>query len=121
MIDGSECPAAGNQWPLPNRAEVDEKSFEVEGMVPNEKSQAGFHVDIHQLDNDHIYVFLEGNAVGMAAFADFDVFAKFVSLCQEFVDDRCKPKSIMDWFILQNAKATYAVPEVFLRAFEGEC
>jgi hypothetical protein len=55
----------------------------------------------------------------MAAFANCEVFAKFVTLCQQFLDDGGPQKgTIMDWLISQNGEEAVPIPEAFIRAFE---
>ncbi len=56
-------------------------------------------VDIYQCGSKHIHVVLQGQAEGMAAFDDFDVFAKFIDACQEFLSTRPQiPQSFLDAF-----------------------
>ena len=59
-------------------------------------------IDIYQCGSKHIHVILQGQAEGMAAFADFDVFARFIEACHEFISKREQ------------------VPQAFLDAFEKE-
>jgi len=61
-------------------------------------------VDIYQCGSNHIHVVLQGQAEGMAAFADFKVFAKFIAACQEFI----------------NKNGDIPIPQIFLDAFKHE-
>jgi hypothetical protein len=60
-------------------------------------------VDIYQCGSDHIHVVLQGQAEGIAAFGNFEIFVKFIDACQEFIN-----------------KQTPAVPQAFLDAFDEE-
>ncbi len=60
-------------------------------------------VDIYQCGSDHIHVVLQGQAEGIAAFGNFEIFVKFINACQEFIN-----------------KQSQAVPQVFLDAFDEE-
>ena len=56
-------------------------------------------VDIYQCGSKHIHVILQGEAEGMAAFSDFDVFTKFIEACQEFINKRIPiPQAFLDAF-----------------------
>lgn len=59
-------------------------------------------VDIYQCGSNHIHVVLQGEAEGMAAFSDFEVFTKFIEACQEFIRGRTQ------------------IPQAFLDAFDSE-
>jgi hypothetical protein len=59
-------------------------------------------IDIYQCGSNHVHVILQGQAEGMAAFVDFEVFAKFIEACQQFINRRTQ------------------VPEIFIDAFEKE-
>jgi hypothetical protein len=44
-------------------------------------------------------VILQGQAEGMAAFSNFEVFAKFIEACQEFIDGQNQvPQAFLDAF-----------------------
>jgi hypothetical protein len=60
-------------------------------------------VDIYQCGSNHIHVILQGQAEGMAAFSNFEIFAKFIEACQEFINGQ-----------------TQQVPQAFLDAFNQE-
>ena len=56
-------------------------------------------VDIYQCGSNHIHVILQGQAEGMAAFSNFEVFAKFIEACQEFIDRQTQvPQAFLDAF-----------------------
>jgi hypothetical protein len=56
-------------------------------------------VDIYQCGSNHIHVILQGQAEGMAAFSNFEVFAKFIEACQEFIDGQTQvPQAFLDAF-----------------------
>jgi len=56
-------------------------------------------VDIYQCGSNHIHVILQGQAEGMAAFGNFEVFAKFIEACQEFIDRQTQvPQAFLDAF-----------------------
>lgn len=78
------------------------------------------HVDIYQCAKGHIHVSLRGDAVGLAAFDDSQVFAKFVSLCQDFIKKGDRPETIMEWLIEQNFRYDPPIPEAFLDAFDDD-
>ena len=59
-------------------------------------------VDIYECGSSHIHVILQGQAEGVAAFGNLEIFAKFIEACQEFING-------------QNQ-----VPQVFLDAFNPE-
>ena len=59
-------------------------------------------VDIYQCGSNHIHVVLQGQAEGIAAFGNFEVFVKFIQACQEFISGQTE------------------VPQVFLDAFNTE-
>jgi len=61
-------------------------------------------VDIYQCGSNHIHVVLQGQAEGMAAFGNFEVFVKFIEACQEFINGH-KPAQ---------------VPQAFMDAFKSE-
>ncbi len=60
-------------------------------------------VDIYQCGSSHIHVILRGQVQGEAVFGDFDLFAHFIEVCQDFINNR-KP-----------------IPKVFLDAFDDIC
>ncbi len=56
-------------------------------------------IDIYQCSSKHIHVILEGQAEGMAAFADFDVFSRFIDACHEFISKHQQvPQAFLDAF-----------------------
>ena len=56
-------------------------------------------VDIYQCGSNHIHVVLQGQAEGMAAFGDFEVFSKFIEACEEFIKGRSQvPQAFLDAF-----------------------
>jgi len=69
---------------------------------PKMEPRMDLQVDIYQCGSNHIHVILQGQAEGMAAFADFEVFAKFIEACQQFINRRSQ------------------VPQIFIDAFEKE-
>jgi hypothetical protein len=69
-----------------------------------EEKAMDLQVDIYQCSSNHIHIVLQGQAEGMAAFGDFEVFARFIEACQEFINGH-KPAD---------------VPQVFIDAFERE-
>jgi hypothetical protein len=62
-----------------------------------------FTVNIYQCDKNHIHVVLQGQAVGITTFRDFEAFIRFVEACQEFINGRSPP-----------------IPRAFLEAFKQE-
>jgi hypothetical protein len=84
-----------------------------------------FNIDIYQLKDNRIHVVLRGDAVGMAAFGDPEVFAKFVEACQDFLDktypeDSASAKEIIDRIIEQSRQLPSPIPDVFLDAFADD-
>lgn len=59
-------------------------------------------IDIYQCGSNHVHVILQGQAEGMAAFVDFEVFTKFIEACQQFINKRSQ------------------VPQIFIDAFDKE-
>jgi hypothetical protein len=59
-------------------------------------------VDIYECGSKHIHVILRGQAEGIAAFGNFEMFVKFIKTCQEFIDGQTQ------------------VPQAFLAAFNQE-
>ncbi len=59
-------------------------------------------MDIYQCGSNHIHVVLQGQAEGIAAFGNFEVFVKFIEACQEYINGRTE------------------VPQIFLDAFKAE-
>ena len=59
-------------------------------------------IDIYQCGSNHVPGILQGQAEGMAAFADFEVFARFIEACQQFINRRTE------------------VPQIFIEAFDKE-
>ncbi len=56
-------------------------------------------VDIYQCGSNHIHIVLQGQAEGMAAFGDFEVFTRFIEACQEFIKGRAQvPRAFLDAF-----------------------
>jgi hypothetical protein len=56
-------------------------------------------VDIYQCGSNHIHVVLQGQAEGIAAFGDFEVFVKFIQACQEFINGQTQvPQAFLDAF-----------------------
>ena len=47
-------------------------------------------VDIYQCGSNHIHVILQGQAEGMAAFSNFEVFAKFIEACRSSSTDKLR-------------------------------
>ncbi len=56
-------------------------------------------VDIYQCGSSHVHVVLGGQVQGEAVFGDFDVFARFIEACQEFVNKHSPiPEAFLDAF-----------------------
>jgi len=56
-------------------------------------------VDIYQCGNDHVHVILHGQVQGEAVFGDFEIFAQFIEVCQDFINKRSViPKVFLDAF-----------------------
>ncbi len=56
-------------------------------------------VDIYQCGSDHIHVILQGQAEGIAAFGNFEIFVKFIEACQEFINRQAEvPQAFLDAF-----------------------
>ena len=75
---------------------------------------------IYQCGSKHIHVILQGDAEGMAAFADSEVFASFVKACQEFIRDNSRARNIRGQSAEQNCPLSYPIPDIFLNAFNDE-
>ena len=60
-------------------------------------------VDIYQCGSNHVHVILRGQVQGEAVFDDFDLFARFIEVCQDFINER------------------NTIPKVFLDAFDDMC
>ncbi len=57
------------------------------------------HVDIYQCGNSHVHVILRGQVQGEAIFGDFEVFAQFIAVCQDFVNKHSPvPQAFLDAF-----------------------
>jgi hypothetical protein len=63
-----------------------------------------FQLDIYELDDGHIHVVVRGDAEGMIDFGGSDVFAKFVTRCQEYIKDSRHAKKTMDWLNEQDVQ-----------------
>lgn len=59
-------------------------------------------VDIYQLESGHIHVVPRSFAEGMIDFDNAEAFAKFVTRCQEFIENERHAKKTMDWLEEQN-------------------
>jgi len=56
-------------------------------------------IDIYECGSNHIHVILQGQAEGMAAFGNFEIFAKFTQACQEFINGQTPiPQAFLDAF-----------------------
>jgi hypothetical protein len=56
-------------------------------------------VDIYECGSSHIHVILQGQAEGVAAFGNFEIFAKFIEACQEFINGQNQvPQAFLDAF-----------------------
>jgi hypothetical protein len=56
-------------------------------------------VDIYECGSKHVHVVLRGQVQGEAVFGDFDVFAEFIEVCQDFINKRSLiPKVFLDAF-----------------------
>jgi len=61
--------------------------------------QMDLHVDIYQCGNSHVHVVLRGQVQGEAVFGDFEVFAQFIAVCQDFVNKHSPiPQAFLDAF-----------------------
>jgi hypothetical protein len=62
-------------------------------------------VDIYQCGSDHIHVILQGQAEGIAAFGNFEIFVKFIDACQEFINRQAEvPQAFLDAFKEEGSK-----------------
>ena len=56
-------------------------------------------VDIYECGSNHIHVILQGQAEGIAAFGNFEIFVKFIQACQEFINGQTQvPQAFLDAF-----------------------
>ncbi len=56
-------------------------------------------VDIYECGSNHIHLILQGQAEGVAAFGNFEIFAKFIEACQEFINGQNQvPQAFLDAF-----------------------
>jgi hypothetical protein len=63
-----------------------------------------FQLDIYELDDGHIHTIVRGDAEGMIDFGSPEIFAKFVTQCQEYIKDSRHAKKTMDWLDEQNVQ-----------------
>jgi hypothetical protein len=62
-------------------------------------------VDIYECGSSHIHVILQGQAEGVAAFGNFEIFAKFIEACQEFINGQNQvPQAFLDAFKPEGSK-----------------
>lgn len=80
----------------------------------------GFHADIYELDNGRIQVALRGDTVGTAEFADFEVFAKFVAQCQEYIENSRHAKNVMASLAEHNRRSGLATPDASADTFDDQ-
>jgi hypothetical protein len=56
-------------------------------------------IDIYECGSNHIHVVLQGQAEGIVAFGNFEVFVKFTQACQEFINGQTPiPQAFLDAF-----------------------
>lgn len=77
-------------------------------------------IDIYQCGSKHIHVILRGMAEGAVAFFDFNTFSKFVDQCHLFVQQHANNKDVTGIPKEEKADSIYAVPDVFLSAFDPD-
>jgi hypothetical protein len=55
-----------------------------------------FDLDIYELDNGHIHAVAKGSVEGMIDFENSESFARFVTPCQQYIEDSRHSKKTMD-------------------------